>query len=186
MLSYSEITIKKYIVFNNEPFEVLSSNVFRMQKRKPVNQTKLRSLLSGKVIEYSFHQSDKAEEANIEKKNVIYLYSHRGEHWFGEEGNRSKRFTLSPELVEDKLPFMKQNSIIEGLVFNNVIIGISLPPKVELEVAEAPPTVKGNTSQGATKQVALETGLSVRTPLFIKEGDVVRVNTNTGEYAERV
>jgi elongation factor P len=186
MLSYSEITAKKYIVFNGEPFEVLSSNVFRMQKRKPVNQTKMKSLLSGKVIEYSFHQSDKAEEADIEKKNIIYLYSHKGENWFCDEKNKSARFTLSVNLVGDKIPFIKQNSIIEGLLFNNDIIGISLPPKVELKVTEAPPAVKGNTAQGATKQVTLETGLTVQTPLFIKEGDLLRINTDTGEYVERV
>ena len=185
MLSYNEITAKKYIVFNGEPFEVLFSNVFRMQKRKPVNQTKLRSLLSGKVIEYSFHQSDKAEEADVEKKDITYLYSHRDEHWFCGEKDKSARFKLSAELVQNKIPFMKQNSVIEGLFFNNEIICISLPPKVELRVKEASPAVKGNTAQGATKQVLLETGLIVTTPLFIKEGDSVRVNTETGEYTER-
>lgn len=186
MLAYNEITVKKYIVLNSEPFEVLSSRVFRMQKRKPVNQTRLKSLISEKVVEHSFHQSDKAEEAEIEKKNLIYLYSHRGEHWFCLKDNPGDRFTLKEELVGSQLKFIKQNSTIEGMYFNENLIGVSLPAKVELKVTEAPPAVKGDTAQGAYKQVTLETGVTVMTPLFIKEGDIIRVNTETGEYAERV
>lgn len=186
MLAYNEISVKKFIILDGEPFEVLSSRVFRMQKRKPVNQTKLKSFLSGKVVEHSFHQSDKVEEAEVEKKDLKYLYSHRGEHWFCSESEPSNRFTLSENLVGGKIYFIKQNSIITGIYFNDDIIGIDIPMKVELKVKEAPGAVKGNTAQGAFKQIVLETGVTVNAPLFIKEGDIVRVNTETGEYAERV
>ena len=93
MLDYNEIKERKYIVFNGDPFEVLSSHVFRKQQRKPVNQTKLRNLLTGKVVENSFHHTDKVEEANISKKKVTYLFhkfnrqTNSEEYWFCEEGN---------------------------------------------------------------------------------------------------
>ncbi|MDP2705256.1 MAG: elongation factor P [Patescibacteria group bacterium] len=186
MLAYNEIGVKKFIILDGEPFEVLSSRVFRMQKRKPVNQTKLKSFLSGKVVERSFHQSEKVEEAEVEKENLKFLYSNKGEHWFCKEDDASNRFTLSENLVGDKIRFMKQNSIVTGIYFNENIIGVDIPMKVELKVTEAPGAVKGNTAQGAYKQITLETGVIVSAPLFIKEGDIVRVNTETGEYAERV
>ncbi|MDP2651296.1 MAG: hypothetical protein Q8O98_01755, partial [bacterium] len=94
MLEYNEITEKKYIVFEGEPYEVIYSHVARKQQRKPVNSTKLRSLLTGRIIEHSFHAADKAEEADIDKKEVKYLYTNKGEYWFCEEGDPSKRFEL--------------------------------------------------------------------------------------------
>lgn len=190
MLNYNEIKEKKYIVLNGEPFEVVSSQVSRKQANKPVNKTKVKSLLSGKVIEKVFHVSEKAEEADINTKTIKYLYNNRGQHWFCEENNPSKRFDLGAEIIGDRIKFVKENSLIDALLFTNKdeekIIGIKIPIKVALEVTEAPPAVKGNTAQGATKQVTLETGALVFTPLFIDEGDIVRINTDTGEYTERI
>lgn len=94
ILSYNEITQKKVIVYNNEPFEVLSSHVFRMQQRKPVNQTKLKHLVSGKVLEISFHQNENVPEADIDKMQATYLYTSRGESWFAEEGNAKNPFLV--------------------------------------------------------------------------------------------
>lgn len=190
MLEYNEITPKKYIVVDDEPYEVLASHVFRKQMRKPVNQTKLKSLLSGKVTERSFGQSEKADEADIDTRNIKYLYESRDEYWFCEENNPAKRFTLTAAVLGDSAKFMKQNSTIEALVFHlddtERTIGIKLPIKVDIKVSEAPPNVKGNTAQGGNKQVTLETGAVVNVPMFINEGDVIRINTDTGEYVERV
>ena len=91
LLEYSEITEKKYIVMDGQPFEVISAHVFRKQQRKPVNATKLKNLMTGKVTEYSFHVSDKVEEAEIESREVKYLYNNRGEWWFNEAEDPSKR-----------------------------------------------------------------------------------------------
>ncbi|MBI5139888.1 MAG: elongation factor P [Candidatus Vogelbacteria bacterium] len=186
MLEYNEITLRKYIIFENEPFEVLASHVFRKQQRKPVNATKLRSLLSGRIVEYSFHQNEKAEEAEIESKNVKFLYANRGEYWFNAENNPADRFKLEPALLRDAVKFMKPNSLVEAMVFDDKVVGVKLPVKVELRVKEAAPGVKGDSSRGGMKQVTLETGAVINAPLFINEGDTLRVNTETGEYAERV
>jgi len=186
MLEYSEITPKKCIIMDGQPYEVLSSHVFRMQMRKPVNQTKLKNIITGKVTERSFHQSEKAEEADIEIKNIKYLYVNRGEYWFCDEKDPSKRFKLSAELFGDGAKFIKQNAVVEAMVFDDNIIGVKLPIKVELKVTEAAPAVKGDTAQGASKTVTLETGHTINVPLFIKEGDLLKINTETGEYTERV
>ena len=98
MLSYSEVTPKKFIVIDGEPYEVLSSHVFRKQMRKPVNQTKVRHIITGKVTEKAFHQAETIEEADIETRQIKYLYSARGEIWFCDQNNPKDRFKLSQEI----------------------------------------------------------------------------------------
>jgi len=169
-----------------EPYEVLTSHVFRKQMRKPVNATKLKNLMTGKVMEYSFHASEKAEEAEILSREVNYLFNNRGEYWFCEKNNPSKRFSLTEDFIGDQGKFMKPNAPVELLSFQDRNIGIKLPIKVELKVKDAPPGIKGNTAQGGTKLVTLETGAAINAPLFINEGDILRINTDTGEYVERV
>ncbi len=185
MLNYNEIKVRKYIVLDGVPYEVIASHVSRKQANKPTNQTKLKSLIDGRVIQKNFHSSEKVREADIERKNIKYLYQNKGEYWFCEENDPSKRFNL-PEDIISGAKFMKANSLVNAKTFNEEIIGTSLPIKVQLEVKEAPPAVKGNTATGANKVIVLETGATVNVPIFIKEGDVVEVNTETGEYTGRV
>jgi len=106
VLSYNEIVSKKIINYNNEPYEVLSSHVFRMQQRKPVNQTKLKHLVSGKVTEISFHQNETVTEADIGKMQAQYLYTARGESWFAEDGNPKNRFSFPEEVVRDQVQWL--------------------------------------------------------------------------------
>ena len=199
MLEYSEITERKYIVFENEPYEVLTAHVFRKQQRKPVNATKLRNLLTGRIVEHSFHVSDKAEEADISKREVKYLYVNKGEYWFCETRDPSKRFELPEEMIGTASKFLKPNTVVDALIFDDgkddpstdsgqagKIIGLKLPIKMDLLVKEAHPAVSGNTAQGGSKMVVLETGAELQVPMFIKEGDIVRVNTDEGIYTDRV
>jgi elongation factor P len=186
MLSYSEIITGKVIVFNNEPCKVLSHHVFRMQQRKPVNQTKLKGLKSGKLYENSFHQTENAEEAELEKKMIVFIYESKGEFMFHETGNPSTRFPLSSELLGNASKYLKQKGEYQAILFNEEIIGVDIPIKMQLKVTEAAPAVKGNTATGATKTVTLETGATVNCPLFINEGDIIEINTETGEYASRI
>lgn len=186
ILSYNEIVQKKVIEYNGEPYKVLSSHVFRMQQRKPVNQTKLQHVVSGKVLEISFHQNENAPEAELETMEATYLYTNRGESWFAEQGNPKNRFSFAEDMVHDKVQWLVQNSPVDVLVYKEKPIMIEIPVKVELKVTDAPPAVKGDTATGGNKQVELESGASVLTPLFINEGDILRINTETGEYVERV
>jgi elongation factor P len=186
MLEYNEIKENKFIVFEGEPYEVVSSHVFRKQQRKPVNAAKLRNLISGRIVEHSFHVSDKVEEADLEKKEVKYLYTNKGEFWFADAKDASKRFELPETMIGPGAKFLKPNSMIDAMLFNDKIIGIKLPIKVDLIVKESHPAVKGNTAQGASKVVVLETGAELQVPMFIKEGDIVRINTETGQYTDRI
>lgn len=186
MLEYNEITVRKYIVFEGEPYEVLSSHVFRKQMRKPVNATKLKNLISGRVVEHSFGATDKAEEADIESRKVKFLYANRGEWWFSEENDPSKRFKIEESVIGTASKFLKANSLVEVEMFEEKIFKVILPIKIELKVTDAPPAVKGDTAKGGNKVITLETGATINAPIFVAEGDVVRVNTETGEYVERV
>ncbi len=186
MLEYNEILPKKVILLDGQPYEVLDAHVFRKQQRKPVNQTKLRPLITGKVTEQAFHVSEKVEEADLSTKSVKYLYTNKGERWFCAEKNPADRFMLSEETIGVGAQFLKPNLVVEALVFDENIIGIKIPIKMELKVTEAPPAVKGNTAQGGSKLITLETGTTLNAPLFINEGDIVRINTQNGEYVERV
>ena len=186
VLAYNEILPKTIIAYNNEPYEVLSSHVFRMQMRKPVNQTKLRHLVSGKVIEISFHQNETVIEADVETMRASYLYTNRGESWFAEANNPKNRFSFPEEVVHDKVQWLAPNTVVEVLTYEEKPMTIKIPVKVELDVKDAPPAVKGNTVSGGSKLVELSTGAKTTVPLFINAGDIVRINTDTGTYSERV
>ena len=186
MINYNEVLPKKYIVLDGEPYIVLSSHVFRKQMRKPVNQTKLKNLITGKVVEHAFHQAETIDEADIEERDMQFIYARKGECWFSDPENKGSRVSISDTLVGDVLQFLKEGSTVRALVFNEDVIGILPPIKVELAVTEAPPSTKGNTAQGGTKQVTLETGARINVPLFVNEGDIIRINTDTGSYVERV
>ena len=186
VLSYNEIVQKKVIIFNDEPCLVVSCHVFRKQQRKPVNITKLKGLKSGRQYEQTFHVSETADEADLENKNVTFIYRKGGEYWFHNAGKPAERFALTEDFIGDQGRFLKDRSEVQALVFDEEIIGIKFPIKVDLKVTEAMPAVKGNTSSSALKQVTVETGATVMVPMFINEGDVISINTETGDYSERV
>ena len=190
-LEYSEIREKKIIIHSDEPCEVVESHVARTQQRKPQNQVKLRSLISGKVFPATFHVSDSADEADITKREITFLYQNKGEYWFCDPEDKSKRFKLDEALIGVAGKFLKQNGSVAALVWTNdedeeKIIKLSLPIKMEFIVKEAPPAVRGDTSKGGVKVIVLENGATLTAPMFIKEGDKISVNTETGEYVERV
>lgn len=186
MLSYTDLKKGTMFVMNGEPWEVMEANFLRMQQRKAVVQTKIRNLITGKVLDKNFQPSDNFEEAEVEKNEAVFIYSNKGECWFHEAGNPSARFSLSGEVVGEAAKFLKQNTPVTTVVFKEEVIGVKAPIKMELKVKEAPPAIKGNTAQGGTKVVTLETGAKLSVPLFVNEGDVVRVNTESGQYTERV
>ena len=185
MYEYNEVTPRKFIVLDGQPYEVLESRIFRMQQRKPVNQTKLKNLMTGKIAEHTLHQSDKVVEAEIDSREIKYLYNNKGEYWFCEANDPSKRFKMTGDEVGPAAKFMKANMVVEYLTFEEKRVGLHLPIKMTLKVVEAPPAVKGDTAKGGNKQIKLETGAVINAPLFIEEGEMIIVNTETGDYVER-
>ena len=190
MLSYNEVKERKYIILDGVPYECLESQVSRKQQNKPVNKTKLRNLLNGGVIEKTFQVSDNVEEAEVGKKSIVYIFSRGDEVMFHSAGNPADRFPLPVNLIGGYLKFLREKSEIDAIVWNNddeeKIIGVRLPLKMEFVVTDAPPNVRGDTATSGDKLVTIETGAQIKTPLFIKTDDKIVVNTETGEYVERV
>jgi len=192
MLNYNEIRERKYIVLDGDPYEVLDSHVFRKQQRKPVNQTKLRNLVSGSVKPHTFHNNDVVEEAEMSREKYVFSFSKlnrqtgHDEYWFYKDGDKSHRESIDFSIIEDKVKYLKPEAVVDALIFNEKIIGISVPVKMSFKVKSAPPAVKGNSATGANKQIVLETGLVINAPIFVSENDEVVVNTDTCQYVERV
>ena len=190
MLEYSEIRTGKIIIYENEPCEVMDNHVARTQMRKPQNQVKLKSLLSGRTWNAVFHAADKADEADIIKKDVKFLYVNKGEYWFCDPEDPSNRFQLSEKIIGSTAKYLKPNENALAVVWDDddeeKIISIKLPVKIELTVTEAPPSIRGNTANGGGKLVTLENGVKLNVPFFVETGDKIRINTETGEYVERV
>lgn len=194
MLEYNEITVRKYIVVDGAPYEVTENHIARTQQRKPQNQTKVKNLLTGRLSNMTFHAADKVAEAEIDTREAKYLYTSKGEYWFCEAANPAKRFKIPADVLGNKALFLQANAIYDTLVFVNpesetgegTIFGVKLDATVDLKVVEAPPGIKGDTARGGGKQIVLEGGHVVTAPLFVNVGDVVRINTETGEYKERI
>ena len=140
---------------------------------------------TGKNLEKTFKSADEVEKVEIEKKKVKFLYSRKGKVVFLllEE---KKRIEVEEEKIEEKIPFLLENNIYDSVWFEEELIDLVLPVKMDFKVIEAPPAFKGNTVSGGTKEVIIETGFKVKVPLFIKEGDLIRINTETKEYVQRV
>lgn len=186
MLTYNDLKRGTIFVLDGEPYEVMEYEFLRMQQRKPVAKTKIRNLINGKIVERNFHQNETFEEADIERRPIKYLYSHRGQHWFSAQDNPANRFMLEEAALESKAQYLKAGAEVIALNFGDKLINIQIPIKVELKIQEAPPGIKGDTAQGGSKVAILETGAKISVPLFVNEGDVIRINTETGEYVERV
>jgi elongation factor P len=168
------------------PYEVIDMHFLRMQQRKATVQTRIRNLITGKLLDRNFQGSDNFEEAEIDKKNAMFIYAQKGEYWFHEEGNPKARFSLPAELVGEQGQFLKPNTKVQTMIFNEKVINVEIPIKMDFKVIEAPPAIRGNTAQGGNKSVMIEGGAHVNVPLFINEGDMIRINTSTGDYVERL
>ncbi|MCX6759472.1 MAG: elongation factor P [Candidatus Nealsonbacteria bacterium] len=186
MLSHNDLKKGIRLILDDQPYEVLDSSFVFKGRGSSIVQTKIKNLITGNVISKTFHPGEEFEIAEIEKIKVKFLYFHRDKFFFSKENNSSARFELPKETIGESVIFLKPNEIIEGVQFQSKIINISLPIKVQLKVIEAPPGVKGDRAQGGTKTVKLETGDNINVPLFIKEGDIIEVNTEKGEYVRRV
>jgi elongation factor P len=189
-LDYDEIKPRKYILVDDVPYEILESHVARTQKRKPQNQVRMRNMLNGKVVPGTFHASETAEEAEISRREALFLFANKGEFWFCDPKDRSKRFQIDGEIIGDQTRFLKENTLVDVKIFTlddeEKFIGVTLPVKMTFLVKEAPPAIKGNTASGGGKMVIIETGAQITTPLFIEAGEKIMINTDTGEYVERV
>lgn len=184
-MEFSNLTKGVIILFNSQPHEIMWSQFVRMQQRKPVMQVKMRNLLTGKVVEYSFKSGERIEAADITKQKAQFLYADQeGAHFM--TADTFETIAIPSEFSQDKVGYLKEGEETAVEFFEGKPISIELPIKVNLKVKSTPPGIKGDTATGGTKPATLETGLIVNVPLFVKEGETIRINTETGEYVERV
>jgi len=186
MIFYSQLEKGSRIILNGQPYEIIEAASSFKARGHSVLQTKLKNLSTGNVVSKTFHPSDSFEEAEISKKQAQFIYVHKDKYVFSEKDNPSQRFELTKEQIKEKSKFLSPNQIVDVIIFKQEVINVFLPIKINLKVIEAPPGEKGNRAEAGTKTVVLESGAKINAPLFIKEGDVLEINTETGEYVRRV
>lgn len=180
----NELKSGAYIEMNGEPYEIVTKDFVKCAQRRPVLACKLRNLITGKVMKYTFQQSESVPEAELEQMKAQYLYKDENCFYFMDNEN-FEQFSLPKEVVGDKGKFFIEGAQIVILKFKEKPIGIQLPIKIAFKVISAPPGIQGDTAKGGTKDVEIETGCKVRAPLFIKEGEKILVDTRDGSYVER-
>ena len=173
------------IEIDNEPFVIVEFQHVKPGKGGAFVRTKLKSLLSGSVLEKTFRSGEKVGKPNLEEKQMQYLYVSDGEYHFMDTETFEQSFLTEDQLGDCK-NYLQENIIVTMLLYNERPIGVEPPTFVNLKITQTDPGVRGDTASGGGKPATLETGAVVQVPLFLNIGDMIRVDTRTGEYIERV
>lgn len=184
MLNFNEIKTGRIILLNNEPYIIVKADHHQMGRGGAVLKVKCRNLITNNILERTFQGAEKAEEAETENKKADFMYKDKDEAYFM-DNESFEQFGLSIEDIGNKIEFLKEGTTVNVFYFNNSPVAIDLPIKMDFQVISAPPGVKGNSAGNVNKQVEIETGAKINVPMFIEEGDIIRINTETGEYVER-
>jgi elongation factor P len=189
MAEYSTQDFRKNlkIEIDGEPFIILEAKHVKPGKGVAFVKTRYKSLLDGSVFNQNFRSGDKVDVPDLESREMEYLYRDE-DHFIFMDTQNYEQIRIGREALESEnvLEFLKDNLEVEVLFHNQRPISVELPNFVELEVTETAPGVRGDTVQGGTKEATLETGVTVQVPLYLDRGEIVRVDTRTGEYVERV
>ncbi len=185
MYSISDLKVGTIISYDNQPYVITTAQHIKVARGGANVKTKLKNLINGTTLDKTFNGSDKINEADIERSKANFLYS-SGTSYSFMDNNTYEQFELEKEVIGMQADFLKDGQTVDVMLFKNKPVSIKLPVKVELKVIESPPGVKGDTAGSANKMITLETDKEIRAPLFINQNDIIRVNTETGEYVERV
>lgn len=184
MLQFKDIRKGVIIVFEGEPYVVASANFLRKQQRRPVMKTILRSLRTGVTKEHSFQQSDKVPEADVDRREAQFLYVEGDQLHFMDQTSYEQ--FMVPTNTVAAADLLLEGEIAEVVLFQGVPVTVQLPIKIDRKVVSAPPGIRGDTSSGAMKDVTVEGGVTIKTPLFVITGDMIRIDTRDYTYVERV
>lgn len=186
VISASEFRKGKKILFQNEPYMVMEFVHVKPGKGGAFMRTKMKNLITGLMREETFRTEEKFEDPNLENKDMQYLYEDNGLYNFLDLDSY-EQISFNKNQIEEVLDLLKEQETYTVLYFQNRPISVTPPMFMNLKVTEAPPGVRGNTAQGAaSKPIVLETGLTIQAPLFINEGDIIKVDTRDNQYIERV
>jgi len=186
MISFNEIGRGIQLRIDNNPYEIIEANHVFKGRGQSVIQAKIKNLKDGTILSRAFRPSETFKEVEIEKRKAKFIYKNKGNCFFSEENNPKNRFNLLEDKIGNAVKFIKEGQIIDTIIFEDEIINIVVPVKVSLKVIEAPPGIKGDRVQAGNKIVVVETGAEISVPLFIKENDIIEINTETGEYSKRI
>jgi elongation factor P len=186
-MALSITNLKKGTIFQLDgvPYRVVDYNQKVMGRGGSIVNVRIKSLLDGKVQQRTFKGSEQLDSADVENREVQYLYKDAGKYHFM-DGNTFEQFELDSEGMEDKAGYMKDGDKVSAQLFNSRIIGVDLPKNLPLKVVYTENAVKGDTSSAITKDAKLETGITIKVPAFIKQGDMISVDTVTGAYRARI
>ncbi|HAA33947.1 MAG TPA: elongation factor P [Firmicutes bacterium] len=185
MISTNDFHTGLTIELDGDIYMVIDFQHVKPGKGAAFVRSKLKNLRSGSTTERTFRAGEKVPRALVERKEMEYLYA-SGEEYIFMDTESYEQISLSRETLGDNLKYLKENMHLNILLFKGEILGLELPNSVELKVVETEPGFKGDTAAGGSKPAKLETGLVVQVPFFINEGDVLRIDTRTGAYLERV
>jgi elongation factor P len=169
---------------DGQVFQVVEFQHVKPGKGAAFVRTKLKNVITGATVERTFNPTDKMPKAHIERKDMQYLYND-GDLYYFMDTETFEQLPISKDTIGDTFKFVKENMVVKILSFKGNVFGIEPPTFVELEIIETEPGFKGDTATGATKPATLETGAIVKVPLFINQGDMIRIDTRTGDYLER-
>ncbi len=172
------------IMLDGDPYNIIENEFVKPGKGQAFNRVKVRNLKTGRVIDKTFKSGEKVEAADVMDTNMQYLY-HDGEYWHFMDETTYEQVQADEMAVGDQTQWLKEQDVCKVILWNGSPIGIEPPNFVHLTVAETEPGVRGDTAQGGVKPATLETGAMVRVPLFIEIGDVLKIDTRTGEYVSR-
>jgi len=181
MVSTNDLKNGMTIIWNGQIHQIVEFQHVKPGKGHAFVRTKLKNLKTGQVIENIFKAKEDVEQAIIERRIVQYLYRDANNLVFM-DNNTYEQIEVPISQTEHLLPYLKENEEVTAVMHEGEVIDVALPFTVELKVVSAPPGVKGDTAAGGTKPVKVETGATIQAPLFINEGDVIKVDTRTGEY----
>ncbi len=185
MITVGDLRTGNKVELDGEPYIVVDAQHVKPGKGGAFCRTKMKSLKSGSILERTFRVGEKLDEPNLEEKEVQYLYSAEGQYYFMEINTFEQLFLRGDQLGASK-NYLKENMVLNILYFNENPIGIDLPLSVELTIAKTDPGIRGDTATGGSKPAVLETGAVVKVPLYLNEGDIIKVDTRNGEFIERV
>ncbi|MDR1952483.1 MAG: elongation factor P [Elusimicrobiota bacterium] len=185
MISTSDFKNGLNILVDGEPYQITWFQNHKPGKGGAVMRVKLRHLRKGGTIERTFKSGEKFESLSVTRQKKQFLYK-EGENFNFMDMNTYEQISVSPQIIGDLVNFLKENLEVDAIYLENELIGIDMPAIIEMTITEAEPGIKGDSVSNMTKMAKLETGADIRVPLFIKEGDKIKVDTRTGEYVERV
>jgi len=172
------------IEFKGEPYAIVEFQHVKPGKGGAFIRTKIKNMISGRVLDETFRPQDKLAKPDLEQKNMQYLYKDPAGYCFM-DNETYEQVILTEDQISDYLNFLHENLSVDMVYFNGAPVGLELPTTVDLTVVETEPNVKGDTASGGSKPATLETGLVVQVPFFISEGDRLKIDTRSGEYLER-